>query len=459
MKFQLGCCECHATERDEILYNTRASEVSQSDYVPGTRGYELQTTAREGDIFLGKMIAETPAPEQSTQPKVEMQTEAISMAIAAPNVVSRSPPNILAGDPWYEWESQDAPNCFGHVNLAQDGGLSEVKDLYDFGGAAYRWLAAGILIVCVIYNIWFVATMDIDFLVNPDDMAGNSVESMAKANKRFYLSFTIYNNIAKAINAISQKELVQMEFVEPVRAIGLLELVGLSFYCGRCLKCLSLIACGTGRRRWLAVANLFWNHFPKLSVYSALKLLDKVQPVRLSYNLGREFATAKDLRQNHAAGFMRAYSELISLLVQVALSFIVGFDVFLLKIRVVSNIVNQPSLSLSHFAAVMLFFVQMVGVVRVCEHTTDRLFVFIFGGEDGVMQRKEKELMRTWEALLARKIYRDYSFVRFLVVMMSFCDEDFQKLTLNEASCSRHSPQPKGQSTFSPRLLLSTLAR
>lgn len=78
------------------------------------------------------------------------------------------------------------------------------------------------------------------------------------------------------------------------------------------------------------------------------------------------------------------------------------------------------------------FFAQMLGIVRLGPYVRNRLFVFIFAGEDGIMQPEETRLMETWNALLARRMYRDLPCSHFLAVMLTFNDKDFQGLVFNE---------------------------
>jgi len=108
--------------------------------------------------------------------------------------------------------------------------------------------------------------------------------------------------------------------------------------------------------------------------------------------------------------------------------FIAGFDTFLLKLRIVAVKAN----SADGILPCIQFLVQVLGVVQLGPFVKKRLFMFIFGGEDGIMQDEEMDLMDTWNSLLARRMYRDLSFSQFLAVMLSFSDVDFQGLVLNE---------------------------
>merc|ERR1711972_812899 len=83
------------------------------------------------------------------------------------------------------------------------------------------------------------------------------------------------------------------------------------------------------------------------------------------------------------------------------------------------------------------FLVQVLGIVQLGPFVRKRLFRFVFGGEDGVMQDEEIELMETWNALLAKRIHRELSFPQFVAVMTSFSDEDFQSLVMNENQAAK----------------------
>merc|ERR1711972_1042642 len=69
--------------------------------------------------------------------------------------------------------------------------------------------------------------------------------------------------------------------------------------------------------------------------------------------------------------------------------FIAGFDTFLLKLRIVSAKSNSSDGAIP----CVQFLIQILGVVQLGPFMRKRLFTFIFGGEDGVLQDEEIELM------------------------------------------------------------------
>jgi len=111
---------------------------------------------------------------------------------------------------------------------------------------------------------------------------------------------------------------------------------------------------------------------------------------------------------------------------------VLGFDAFLVKVRLAYRTLNAEPFTLYNGFATTIFLVQMVGIVRVLDFVHHRICKLIFAGEDGVMDDKEMSRMEVWSAMFAQKVYRKFSLTKFLVIMVSFSDADFQRLMLNE---------------------------
>merc|ERR1711865_929266 len=105
--------------------------------------------------------------------------------------------------------------------------------------------------------------------------------------------------------------------------------------------------------------------------------------------------------------------------------------------RVVSGVVMRKHISLRGAVLCLQFFVQVLGIMQLGAEKRMRLYVFIFGGEDAVMQADDIERMHAWKALLARQIYREMPAHHFLAVLLSFSDNDIQSLVLNEKHDTR----------------------
>merc|ERR1712217_362566 len=77
-----------------------------------------------------------------------------------------------------------------------------------------------------------------------------------------------------------------------------------------------------------------------------------------------------------------------------------------------------------------IFLFQMLNVVNLNWFVRERLFIFIFGGQDGNLDNEEAARADVWNALIAKRIYAHFGFWKFLVVMLGFDDYDFQMLVL-----------------------------
>merc|ERR1719379_3394617 len=84
---------------------------------------------------------------------------------------------------------------------------------------------------------------------------------------------------------------------------------------------------------------------------------------------------------------------------------VVGLDAFTVKFRQASSRAGNDAEVYNSLAASLAFLNQMLGVVPVSRYVRRRLFVFIFGGEDGLMAPHEEASRKTWHAMLSLRIW------------------------------------------------------
>jgi len=320
---------------------------------------------------------------------------------------------------WDKWVDEESPDTFGFLELAKDGGFSEVKLLY----TPMRWLTAAILVIFVIYNIFSVFVLDYAFMTHPSLAADQLGTTLDAIDSKFYFSRSVSEWLAPYFGF--------SEAPEPVRMIGLLELLGMSFFLLNLLYC-----CGMamhhkeGFRKWFAVQTIFWDILPTLSVYSAMRLLYQIVPLVFLSNMTQVIEECKEAKGNKMV--LHAIYRVFAWIFTLVFCFIIGFDTFLMKLRIVSAAANSTELNATVMLSTVQFLIQVMGVVQLGTFVRQRLFVFIFGGEDAILQDGEIILMETWNALLAKRIFRDLPFWHAIAVMSSFSDEDFQSLVMNE---------------------------
>jgi hypothetical protein len=187
------------------------------------------------------------------------------------------------------------------------------------------------------------------------------------------------------------------------------------------------------RLRWYAAQNLFFNLVPMIGVYSSLLMLFPAAPKVFI----QDMFTYLFYRETDSKSY---YRDMAWLLVSRAVCFVIGFDSFLVKFRegATAFIVSTPDSNKTHFefayfigAAALLN--QILGVVQLNWMIRERLFRFVFAGEDGVMSSGEMVKKDTWNAQIAERLFNAYKNpIDKFVMLLTFSDDDFQRLTLHE---------------------------
>merc|ERR1719240_167170 len=113
---------------------------------------------------------------------------------------------------------------------------------------------------------------------------------------------------------------------------------------------------------------------------------------------------------------------------------VVGIDAFLVKFRVVSEHIMLVTMGPSNMMRTVMFVVQLLGVVKLGLFMQERLFMFIFAGEDAIMTSKELASQDIFNALLVKRIWREHKFPKRWFILLSFTDVDFQAMVLNEGA-------------------------
>lgn len=317
------------------------------------------------------------------------------------SVLSKDPKWSSAASAWESMQGCDTGHVFfEHIDIAEDGGMSEIgvkEDLW-YGS---RYLSSTILVFFVVYNVVFI------------------LESNFKALKRSS------KDALHSDYLLSKTALQMCGFVElaenPAKIIAVLEIVVMCLVIAQAMwngvRAVVLDAHG----KWLSCAHFFWNNLPDLSIFSAIKILQFVSPQQASYDL------------NHILWYDFSYLKLVFFFISRPLMLCAGLDCFLVKVRVAKiYIMGVPEPNFSCVMGAILLLNQILGVVQINKTIKKRLYRFVFGGEDGILTDVEKVRMETWEAMVTQRIFKMYSPLKATAMMMSWCDDDFQMLALNE---------------------------
>eukprot|EP00930_Biecheleria_cincta_P038334 TRINITY_DN26346_c0_g1_i1.p1 TRINITY_DN26346_c0_g1~~TRINITY_DN26346_c0_g1_i1.p1 ORF type:complete len:390 (-),score=52.44 TRINITY_DN26346_c0_g1_i1:92-1261(-) len=311
---------------------------------------------------------------------------------------------------WSEFDEQATPDMFRDIVVAKDGGFSEVASLWN----RTRWFSALLVLATLASNT---------VVLIQADLAAMSASASKRSNDFFVSKYIIDGFLSTLCNIAGTEN----TYEGGVEIICVLELAGLLTLWLHLLWL--IVSAGLASReetKWTYVEKAFWVTLPELSSYSAMRLLHFVSPSVMLSDIYAEMGyTAHD-------GWFVFVKHWAKLIISRWVFFVVGIDALLLKMRENEYITHGENLSLLKAWKLLIFISQILGIVQLGMFVRERLFVFIFAGEDSQMQPREAALRDVWNAMLARQIRRKFSFARWLAIMLSFSDEDFQKLVLNE---------------------------
>jgi len=194
-------------------------------------------------------------------------------------------------------------------------------------------------------------------------------------------------------------------------------------------------------RVWHQLLRTCCNTLKDTTNFSAMRLLEIINPEKL----GKSFALAWTKTEK---GHSRALA-VLKFLVVLVFGGILGFVAFTSKF---SDVVQslQPKLKTKEWSATLVinefiilfgFINQIFGITRIWRVERQRLFLFIFGGEDPAMQAGEIDRQEAYLATVALVICQDlwvgarFKRLKRAVALLSLTDLTIQSLIIDEVEC------------------------
>jgi len=307
----------------------------------------------------------------------------------------------------------EEPAFFNEIRIARDGGFSDVPEL--FTPLRYVWSVGTLIGIGV--NFWSLCRVDI---------AAVRHSSWLKDTQAFLFTDWIIDHIVYW----------ETYRIEGGHVVALLDLALVLLLMMRGVLCLGKVACLLRKAPlsseeamylWHAVAQFFWGIVPQFATISAMMFLYFVTPVVLMPDLAHRVGKLMDPNSRRPAW------PFLKFLFSRAFYLIIGFDSFLVKFRTAARYaIDRDMTTFEAILGSFAFLNQVLGVVQVRWFVQRRLMLFFFGGEDAYMNEERQIRKMTWNAMLARCLWEKLTFMKFLAVMLSFSDYDFQKLALVE---------------------------
>jgi hypothetical protein len=330
---------------------------------------------------------------------------------------------------------------FEHVRIAEDGGLGQIAeatkkenaDKPDVLWYRTRPISSIVVIVFIFYNFYFIVN-NAKNVIYGSDVAWTdfTFEKLKDTTIKTELVSNDYLVTTWVVTKVSDGHLDLTELASKV--IVMIEVLLLClqflFVIARLLQaaffaCLCCTCCGSKRwKRWFYISDFFFDRVPSLASFSAMRLLYYIVPQVATQQLFTILF--------YTSGYM--IPRLAWYIVSRACCLFIGLDCFLIKYRAAAGaILNQKQLELFNVLNAVILLNQVLGVVQLTWAIRDRLFRFVFGGEDGIMTKREVVRRDVWNAKVCQKIWRSYPCWKAFSILMTWNDNDFQALVLREA--------------------------
>ncbi|CAJ1449406.1 unnamed protein product [Effrenium voratum] len=333
---------------------------------------------------------------------------------------------------WNKFIDSESPDFFQVLSIAQDGGFSEVHELW----SNLRYLRAAISVAMLAANLITIVVNDAGYLFQATHMHleqetdDGSPESYVNSIRNDYMiSGMLVDALFKAFGKITERD-IHMHSPRIALMSGF-ELVLLFVLLAKAVYC--LIKMGTSeveRIRWSRADTFFWKVWPELTSFSAMRLLHYATPSVVIADT-YYFSVYVGERGKHD-GCLTSFRLWVGFVLKKFVCLILGVDAFLFKVRVAYRNIHREEIDLWNLVSVATFIMQVLGIVQLSIFVRGRIFLFIFGGEDSTMQPKEQALQKVWQAMLVRRIWKSMRWHQALAVLITFDEDDFQKLVLNE---------------------------
>lgn len=306
---------------------------------------------------------------------------------------------------WVHMHEAEEKVFFHTLEIAKDGGLEEIGEREELWYKT-RPVSACVLLLFIVYNVYYLLLVDLGILYTT---ANNN--DVKKEDKEFLVTKTILDTVG-----------VPITVKHATAWLAGTELMFLSGWILYTLFQCYLIKFKDGLTKWWAVSNLCWECLPQLSNLSAMKLLAYISPSKLSVDL---FDILFYRESGVAVG-------LAWFLISRPFFIVFGIDCFLVKFRIASHFIESEDFNLKCFLGAFLFLNQILGALNLARELRFRLYRYVFGGEDGIVTDEERNIQHVWEGMITEKIFEKYPLWKACSLMLTWCDDDFQLLTLNQ---------------------------
>lgn len=319
------------------------------------------------------------------------------------------------------------PNFMNSIEIDEDGGLDHVSALWTRDKHMWALVALG----SAIFNVYTLLSTDWIIFIS-------LLESMASVR-----SPEDFNTLGAAIAPEESRDIfkgihdveVRHAVLSIATFVAVFEVIGLFWHFLQAMLDLHAITLFGNDREYeacIALYDLFRIRIPRLTVYSALKAAANIHP-SLLFTIWDEWYAAYGMQNK----VLDAGLVILFILSRIAiLSLVLG--AFSVKLVAVALLLIHSKYSLpSRVASVIALLNNCIGVILLDAELQERIFLFVFGGDDAAFQDSERALKYVFLARLAKAIRSEFwdkgSRWQAIAILATLDHWDLQKLLIQKA--------------------------
>lgn len=379
----------------------------------------------------------------------------------------------LAAVIYDKFQEEELPNFIPHVRLNQDGGLERLEEIWN--PQKYIWcilitasvsfnLAWLIIMNWAIFKSIIFNTVHQDQAIFSSFFSGNVAEGLRSVRN---VTEGFPNSGVESMHAFRKSaEMADMfkhiedadtraKVLTVAGAVASFEVIYILWYMVHVVNRLVVFAFGTSEfGSYDAVMELVRLQIPQMSTFSALKLIGRVHPA-LVYNEFLHFYSHTrfgytPLGQKSRFAFVAVLIWFVLSRLFLALTAVAAFAV---KVLAVGFRFINPHISwTARFAPVIALLNNCMGIVLFERLLQDRLFLFVFGGQDTEYQDQERALLHVYQCRIAKKIWTSCWLrgerLKAVVLLVTLDHYDLQRLLIDDLN-NTASPKSGGGSPSS----------
>lgn len=342
-------------------------------------------------------------------------------------------------------QDEALPNFLPHVMLDQDGGLDRIQALWYW--QKYIWWILSFS--CIVLNYAMLLSLNWSVF--------KSVAYNWEPNIHEPLT------MASALNSAQREALKEVEgdlfhsipttvsrhrFLAIASIIATSEMIGaLVLLCFAARQILRFMTNGgvtkahkSEYRAYRALESLFREIVPLMSTFSAIKLVYAIHPALLYSQFVNSVEECGCLRtylgQPGTVGAIQMVWFVFTRLLLGSIA-VMAFGVKLIVIS--AKLVNPSYCWVRSWMEVLALMNNCIGSVRLEQQLQDRLFLFIFGGNDAEFQDDERALRNVYRCRVTKQIWKEFwvekrEFIKAIAFLTTLNHYDLQTLLIEDTS-------------------------